>query len=89
MSEPVVPPKAENIIIRPDINPCFGLGKDVKMAELIEGYTGARKIPIKGNIKAASGASPHPVYVLPTVSFASGNATQINNADNKRQLMST
>ncbi len=37
MSDPVVPPKAENMTISPDIKPCCLIGNELKISELIAG----------------------------------------------------
>ena len=89
INEPQLPPTAENTMINPDINPCFDLGKELKTAELIDGYIGARNKPIKGKIYAASGALNQPASGFITTFFASGIAINIIHDDSIRQLIKT
>ena len=87
MIDPVLPPMAEKIMISPDITPCFGLGSDVNITELIAGYTGASNKPIRGNIYAAIGALNQPDALLPASFFASGIAIKIKaDANNKAPI---
>src|SRR5690349_22582180 len=60
--------------------PCFGFGSELKITELIAGYTGASNNPIKGKIYAATGAFNQPVIFFPDSVFASGIATIIRSA---------
>ena len=57
MREPKVPPKAEKIMINPDIGECRFLGKALKTVEFNNGYMGAINKPINGKTKPNTGTS--------------------------------
>ena len=76
MMDPVVPPKAENTTMSPDMGPCWTNGNLLSITELIVGYIGARNNPMSGKMKTATGASNHPVACEASVCNAKGNPTK-------------